>query len=70
VLAHEPGERVDVRRIVDARNERLHVGVVERRRQPVDVRRDGGRPGVGEGRDDVHALPRAGEEDRRHGSRA
>ena len=51
-------------------DELVAVGVVERRRQAVDVGRDRRRAGPAEGRDDVDALPGAGEEDRRHGERA
>ena len=44
------------------------MGVVEGRRQSVDVGRDGRGAGVGERGDDVDALARAGEEHRGHGS--
>ena len=59
----------DVVRIVDARHERVRVGVVERGREPVDVGGDGARARALEGGDDVDALPCAREEDAGHGRR-
>ena len=56
--------------VVDPYDELVAVRVVERRSEAVDVRCDRGRTRPAEGRDDVHALPGAGEEDRRHGERA
>ena len=66
VLADEPGERGDVARIVDARDERVVVGVVERRRQAVGVGDDRRRAGARELGHDVDPLPGAREEDCRH----
>ena len=45
------------------------IGVVERRRQPIEIGRDGGRAGPTERLDDVDALTGAGEENRGHGWR-
>ena len=59
-------KRAQIGGIVDARNEREVVGVVERGRKLVDVGGDRRRPRPAEGGDDVDALPRAGEEDGRH----
>ena len=69
VLGDELRELRDVARIVDADDELVAVGVVERRRERVDVDGNGRRAGPAEGRDDVDALPCAGEEDRGHGER-
>ena len=66
VLVDEPAQRGDVAGVVDPRHERMVVGVVERGRERVEVGRDGRRAGAPERRDDVDALPRAGEEDRSH----
>ena len=66
MLGDEPRQRRDVRRIVDTGNEGPVMGVVERRRQPVEVGGDGGRARPSEGAHDVDALAGAGEEDRRH----
>ena len=66
----ERGDLRHVARIVDAEDELIAVGVVERRREAVDVGRDRRRARPAEGRDDVHALSCAGEEDRCHGERA
>ena len=65
--AHQLRERGNVRLVRDARHERHTVGVVQRRREPVDVGRDRGRARPREGADDVDALPGAREEDRGHG---
>ena len=70
VLGDECRERGDVAGAVDARDERVVVGVVERGRERVGVGRDRRRAGAAEGRDDVHALPGAGEEDGGHGREA
>ena len=67
VLRDERGKRRDVAGAVDARDERQVVGVVERGRHRVGVGGDGRRTGPAEGRDDIHALPGAGEEDGGHG---
>ncbi len=49
VLGDECGERVDVARVVDPRDEGAAVGVVERRRERVEVGREGRRAGPPEG---------------------
>ena len=56
----------DVSVVLDSRDECVQVGVVERRRERVGVggKRDG--TGLTKGPDDVHALARAREENRRH----
>jgi uncharacterized SAM-binding protein YcdF (DUF218 family) len=69
VLEHERPQRIGVRRVVDPRDERVRVGVVERGRELVDVRRERPRSGAAERRDDVDALPCAREEDGAHGPR-
>ena len=56
----------DVAGVVDARDERLHVGVVQGRRQRVEIGRDRRRAGSPEGAHDVDALARAREEDADH----
>ena len=66
MLGDEPRERVDVARVVDARDERAVVGVVERGRERVEVGGDRRRAGAAERADDVDALARAGEEHRGH----
>ncbi len=70
VLADEVGEGVDVAGVGDARDDRLTVRVVQRRRERVRVggERDAARSA--KRADDVDALPRAGEEDDRHERRA
>ena len=70
VLVDEPVQEGDVAGIVDPRRDRVVVGVPEGRRQRIEVGRDGRRAGARERRDDVDALPRAGEEDRSHGREA
>ena len=52
--------------VVDPGHERPAVGVVESRRELVDVGGDRRRAGAAEGRDDVDALARAREQDGRH----
>ena len=69
VLGDELRELGHVAGVVHADDELVAVGVVERRRERVDVHGNGRRAGPAEGRDDVHALPCTGEEDRRHGER-
>ena len=66
VLAHQLTDLVDVGRVADALREDVDVRVVERGRERVDVGRDRDRACVRESADDVDALPRAREEDRRH----
>ena len=66
VLGDERRERGHVARVVDARDERHLVGVVERGRERVEVGRDRRRAGPPEGAHDVDALSRAREEDRGH----
>ena len=66
VLVDDAPQRPYVLRIVDARHEDVAVGVVERRRQRVDVRGDRRRACAAKGTDDVDALARAREEDRGH----
>ncbi len=68
VLGDERCERLDVAGIVDRRDERPAVGGVERRRELVEVDGERRRAGAPKRRDDVDALPRAGEEDDRHGA--
>ena len=70
VLAHEPGERVHVVGIGDAGDDRLPVGVVERRGERVRVGGERDRTGGPERPHDVDALPGAREEDDRHERRA
>jgi len=65
----ERAERRDVARVVDPRDERVVVGVVERGRERVHVRRERPRARALEGRDDVDPLAGAGEEDAAHGRR-
>ena len=60
-------ERGEVAGIVDARNDRALVRVVERGRERVGVDRDRVRAGAAKRGDDVDALPGAGEEDGGHG---
>ena len=62
----EVAKRRDVAEVVDARHERPTVGVVERRRQLVDVDGDGGGAGLAKRGDDVNPLPGAREQDGRH----
>ena len=62
VLVDDVAERADVAEVVDRRHERVVIGVVERRRQAVQVRGDGRRARPAERGDDVDALPRAREE--------
>ena len=69
VLRDERSERRKVAGVGHPRHERHVIGVVERGCQPIEVGCDGGRTGPTECRDDVHALARAGEEDRCHGRR-
>ena len=69
VLGHELRQLGHVAGVVHANDELVMVGVVERRRERVDVHGNGRRASPAEGRDDVHALPCTGEEDRRHGKR-
>ena len=66
VQRDQVAQRVDVRRVVDARDQRPVVGVVERRRKLVDVCGDRRRAGATERGHDVDALPGAREEDGRH----
>ena len=68
-LVDERRKRSDVAGVVDAGNERLVIGVVERRREAIGVRGDGDRARTGERGHDVDALPRAGEENGCHGGR-
>ncbi len=67
VLGDERAQRGQVRRVVDARDERVAVGVVERRRERVDVRRERRRAGARERAEDVDPLAGAREEHGRHG---
>lgn len=66
VLDDEGGERRDVARVVDPRDDGPVVGVVERRRERVEIGGDGRRARPSERAHDVDALPCACEEDRRH----
>src|SRR6266545_2404782 len=68
-FAHESTQRRHVVRVVHARHERVRVGVVEGRREPVEVGRDRTGSGALERSHDVDALPRAGEENAGHGPR-
>ncbi len=70
VLLHEGGHRVDVTGVGDAGNDRPDVRVVERGRERIRIGSERHAPGGVECADDVHPLPRAGEEDDRHGRRA
>ena len=70
MLGDERGESIDVPWVANRRNERPAVGVVESRRERVEVGGDGGRARAREGAHDVHALSRAREEDGRHDARA
>jgi hypothetical protein len=70
LLSDETRQLGHVLRVADARHELVMVGVVEGRREAVDVGRDRGRAGPTEGGHDVDALARAGEKDGRHGERA
>ena len=67
VLRNQGSERGDVARAVDARHQGECVRVVERRCHRVGIGGDRCRARAPEGRDDVDALPGAGEEDRSHG---
>ena len=67
VCGDEPGEGGDVPGVVDARHQRLVIGVVERRRERIDVGRDGGGARPPERGDDVDALAGAREENGGHG---
>ena len=58
VLADELLQRGEVAGVVDARNDRALVRVVERGRERVGVDRDRARAGPPEGGDDVDALAR------------
>ena len=69
VLGDEPGQLGHIAGVVHAEDELVTVRVVEGGRERVGVRGNGRRAGPAERRDDVDALPRAGEEDRRHGER-
>jgi hypothetical protein len=60
-------QRGDVVRVVDPRDEGMLVGVVERRRELVGVRRNGRGSCPAERAHDVHALPGTREENGRHG---
>ncbi len=66
VLGDERGERGHVAGIVDPRDERGVVGVIERGRERVEVGGDRRRPGAAERAHDVDALPCAGKEDGCH----
>ena len=66
VQLDEVTQRADVAEVVHGGHERPAIGVVERRRQLVEIGGDRGRPGLPERGDDVDALARAREEDRRH----
>ena len=68
VLLDELRERRDVGRILDPRHEREVVRVPERGSERVEVGGDRRRARATEGRDDVDALPGAGEEDGCHGA--
>ena len=63
VRADELLQRREVTRIVDERNDRALVRVVERGRERVGVDGDRARAGTPKGGDDVDTLPGAGEED-------
>lgn len=63
VLRHECGEGGDVTRVVDTRRKGVLVRVVEGRGERIDVDGERARARAAERRDDVDALPRAGEED-------
>ena len=66
VRGDELAQRVDVAGIVDARHGRPNVGVVQSRRERIEIGRDRRRAGLAERRDNVDALPGAGEENGRH----
>ena len=66
VLGDERGERGHVAGVVDPRDERGMVGVIERGRERVEVGGDRRRAGAAERAHDVDALPCAGEEDGCH----
>ena len=60
-------ERGQIAWIVDPRDDRMHVGVVDRGRELVGVDRERAGAGPAERGHDIHALPGAGEEDAGHG---
>ena len=67
MFADEPPKHRHVLGVVDARDQHVRVGVIERGRQRVDVGGDRSRTRTAEGADDVDALSRTREEDGRHG---
>ena len=66
VLVDEGAQRRHVTLLLDAWHERVAVGVVERRRERVDVCGDGRGARAPERVEDVDSLPGTREEDRRH----
>jgi hypothetical protein len=70
VLGDECRELGDVTGVVDAQDELVSIGVVQRRSEWVDVGRDRRGAGSAERGDDVDPLAGAGEEDCGHGQRA
>ena len=63
VLADESCERRHVARLRDPWNDRLPIGVVQRRRERISVGTERDGSGCPERLDDVDALARAGEQD-------
>ena len=67
LLLDELAQSRDVSIVLDSRHERMQVGVVESGSERIDVRGNRDRTGLTERLDDVDALSRTREENRRHG---
>ena len=67
LLLDELAQSRDVSIVLDSRHERMQVGVVESGSERIDVRGNRDRTGLTKRLDDVDALSRTREENRRHG---